>query len=141
MGSGRLRKQLLECSEENNLNVNFLGQFSNISLPTIINRYQIFILPSIYEGNPKTLLEAMSCGLAVIGTDVEGIKDIIKHMKNGYLCKTDSKSIRKAIEEVAGDELLRKVMGEAAREYVVQNCDIERILWMEIQFYSRILSC
>jgi glycosyltransferase involved in cell wall biosynthesis len=58
-------------------------------LPKELVKHGIFFLISEYEGQPKSLLEAMSCGLAVIGRDSIGINDIIKHKKNGYLLRKD----------------------------------------------------
>ena len=58
------------------------------------------------EGNPKTLLEAMSCGLACIGSNIPGINQIITHKKNGYLCNLDSKSIANAVVSVYNNKSL-----------------------------------
>ena len=49
----------------------------------------IFVLPSKSEGLPNCLLEAMSCGLACIGSDVVGISDLIEHGYNGLLFDLD----------------------------------------------------
>lgn len=139
IGDGELKDDLLTYSRRDQIKVNFLGQFPNHEIPNLLNQYEIFILPSFYEGNPKTLLEAMSCELAVIGTDVEGINNIIRHMENGYLCRTDNKSIRQAVDTVRGDALLRRHMREAARKYIIQNFNLEEILKEEKRFYSEIL--
>jgi len=60
VGEGKLKETLKKKIKELGINVNFLGRVPNEKLPKIINKYQIFILPSFYEGNPKVLLEAMS---------------------------------------------------------------------------------
>ena len=60
----------------------------------------VFILPSYYEGHPKVLLEAMSCGLPCIGTNVRGIREDVEHMKTGYLCETDHNSIADGLFEL-----------------------------------------
>lgn len=81
-----------------NARVNFMGVVSNNKLPAIYNRYYYYILPSLYEGMPKSLLEAMACGLICIGTNVEGINEIIKDEVNGYLADgIDIDNIAKAI--------------------------------------------
>ena len=61
---------------ENKLNVNFLGNKNNSELPDIYNSYKLFILCSLYEGHPKSLLEALACGCNCIGTNVSGIKEL-----------------------------------------------------------------
>ena len=49
----------------------------------------------------------MSCGIPVIGTDVSGIRNLINHKKNGFLCGTDSESISKAINTLKENRKLR----------------------------------
>lgn len=139
IGDGELRQQLMEYSEKNKIKVNFLGRMPNSKIPEIMNQYEIFVLPSYYEGNPKALLEAMACGLAVIGTDVDGIRQIINHKINGYLCKTDSKSIREAIDTVMADCELRRQIGANARRYIIENFDLNKIVELEYRVYEKIM--
>ena len=117
-------------------NVKLLRILPNDQIPVELNKSQIFIIPSIFEGNPKVLLEAMACGLAIIGTEVMGIKEIINHEENGYLCKTNSGSIRKAIIELIKNPKLVKKTGENARKYILKNCSLEKIIRKEIRIYK-----
>jgi len=139
VGDGKLKEPLMFFASENGIKVNFLGRLPNNEIPRLLNQYEVFVLPSLYEGNPKALLEAMSCGLAVIGTDVDGIRNIIKHKENGYLCKTDSKSIRDAIDVLMNDEFLRKSMGIQARKFIINNCCIDEIVNRELNIYNSLL--
>ena len=59
----------------------------NKELVNIYNSYKYYILPSFFEGMPKTLLEAMACGCICIGTDVNGINEVIRDKFNGILIK------------------------------------------------------
>jgi len=86
-GQGSLRQALEQKAAQMNVQVNFMGVVPNNELPDIFNRYRYYILPSFYEGMPKTLLEAMACGLVCIGTDVEGINNIIEDGVSGYIAK------------------------------------------------------
>jgi glycosyltransferase involved in cell wall biosynthesis len=86
-GQGSLRQALEQKAAQMDVQVNFMGVVPNNELPGILNRYRYYILPSFCEGMPKTLLEAMACGLVCIGTDVEGINQIIEDGVNGYLAK------------------------------------------------------
>ena len=94
IGSGNQKEDLEKYAKEKGIKAEFIGNIPNNELPKILNQYEIFLLPSLYEGMPKALLEAMACGLPCIGTYVEGIREIIKHKENGYLCTTDRKSTR-----------------------------------------------
>ena len=84
-GQGELKDGLQKFAFEKDANVNFMGVVSNKDLPNILNQYKYYILPSYYEGMPKTLLEAMACGCVCIGTNVEGINEVIKDKYNGFL--------------------------------------------------------
>jgi glycosyltransferase involved in cell wall biosynthesis len=98
-GQGELHNELEQKAKELNIQVNFMGVVPNKELPGILNRYRYYILPSLYEGTPKTLLEAMACGLVCIGTNVTGINEVIIDGANGYLAKDiDSDSIFQAIQ-------------------------------------------
>ena len=98
-GEGELRYKLEREAERLNAKINFMGIVPNKELPQILNHYRYYVLPSFFEGMPKALLEAMACGLLCIGTNITGIKEVIKDGINGYITKgTDVESIRDAIE-------------------------------------------
>lgn len=132
IGSGSQRKVLEKLGRENKVNVHFLGNRPHAELPQYFNRSDIFVLPSSYEGHPKTLLEAMSCGLPVIGTDVPGIRELVRHRETGYLCGTLPSEIKAAIQDVLGDKKLQIKIGKNARKFVVDNFSIEHILKLEL---------
>ena len=129
-------KKINECD----LRVHFLKNISNTDLPLYLNQAKIFILPSYYEGHPKSLLEAMSSGLPCIGTDVDGIKQDIKHMETGYLCRTDPIGIAEAIENLLSDEMLQMKLGKNARDYVIEHYSIDKILQMELNVIEGVMS-
>jgi glycosyltransferase involved in cell wall biosynthesis len=86
-GKGDIRDKLETQAKKLSARVNFMGVVPNDEMPAVLNRYRYYILPSFHEGMPKTLLEAMACGLVCIGTDVEGINNIIEDGVSGYLAK------------------------------------------------------
>jgi len=139
IGNGPLERKLLESARDHGVHVNFLGIFPNNKLPEIINQYPIYILPSFYEGNPKTLLEVMSCEVACIGTDVLGINNIIRHEINGFLCDTNPESIKSAILEVYKNKKLRDKISKNARKFILENCSLDLIASREYLFYKEIL--
>ena len=86
-GNGEQRKELEKLAQELKADVNFKGIVANSNVPDILNQYKYYILASTYEGMPKTLLEALSCGCICIGTPAEGIVEIIEDGINGFLAK------------------------------------------------------
>jgi len=135
IGSGFLREEMKAFAEKKRANVEFKKNILNEKLPEELNKSEIFILPSLYEGCPKVLLEAMSCGLPCIGANVDGIKEIIRHKENGYFCNTDADSIKKAIVEVSENKELQKKIGKNARQTILESFNLEKILKKEIGIY------
>lgn len=136
IGEGSLKESLEDCSKKQKVNVEFKGNITNQKLPEELNKSELFILPSFYEGCPKVLLEAMSCGVPCIGTDVKGIREIIKHKENGFLCNTDAPSIRKAILNVLSNEELRIKLSKNARKTIVERFSLENTLKKEREIYE-----
>lgn len=139
VGTGEQEVALKQLAAEHEVDVQFLGRIDNSQLPLELNRSQIFVLPSKFEGHPKALIEAMACGTAVIGTDVEGINDVIHHNENGMLCRPTPESLRQAIVHVLADEQKRKELGANARQYVLQNFAVTQIVERELMLMRHIL--
>jgi glycosyltransferase involved in cell wall biosynthesis len=140
IGEGSLRKPLEEQACRLGLNVRFLGRVSHHQLPSCLNRCDLYVQPSLIEGHPKTVLEAMSCGLPVIGGDSPGIRELIKHGETGYLCGTSPQEIRAAICTVLGNNVLRRQLGEQAHRFVVEHFSLEHVLALELKLYEELLA-
>ena len=139
IGDGYLRDELMSQYKHLSEKITWMKGIPNNELPNIMNQSTLFILPSISEGHPKILLEAMSCGMTVIGANSPGIFEIIQHGINGYLCKTDPDSICLAFEELLSNTDLRKSLGHNAREYALKNLSLEKIVKLEYDLYSSIV--
>jgi glycosyltransferase involved in cell wall biosynthesis len=131
IGQGPLREELVSLAEDKP-RVRFLGPVPNRDLPSHLRSATAFIQPSLYEGHPKTIVEAMACGLPIIATDVSGIADTVRHGDTAHLCQTDSDSIRSAIQVVLADGDLRGRLGRSAREFAVAHFSLEKITDREL---------
>ena len=131
VGKGSLGEALTRQAAERRLPVTFLGNVPNAELPRLINSSAAFIMPSFIEGHPKALLEAMACGRPVIGTNVQGIRELITDRVTGLLCEPHPDSLRAAICDVLNDEPLRIKLGAAARAHVAERFSLERVAEME----------
>lgn len=136
-GQGELGDELQQEAKKLNIQVNFMGVVPNKELPGILNRYRYYILPSLYEGTPKSLLEAMACGLICIGTDAAGINEIITDGVNGLLAKgTDAESIFEAIERAKNRP--GESISLAATETIKNKFSLESIVKKYSQLLERI---
>jgi glycosyltransferase involved in cell wall biosynthesis len=140
VGEGKEKSKLIERANKETAKVRFLGVVANDKLPEVMQKYSVFILPSHFENNPKALMEAMACELTVIGSDIESIRELVKHDVNGLLCDTDKNSIKKTVERVFAEKGLRRRLGEAARTTAVTEFDIEAILEKELSVYETVTS-
>ena len=73
-----------------------------------------FILPSLYEGMPITLVEAMGCGLPIIASAVGGVSDMIENGKSGILISPNTDQLVVAIKNLMVDAKLREYIGKNA---------------------------
>lgn len=88
----------------------------------------IFVLPSYREGTPRSVLEAMSCGRAIITTDAPGCRETVQDGVNGFLVKPrDSADLATAMTRLAGSNELREQMGRTSRELAEQKYDVHRV--------------
>ena len=122
VGNGPLesevRKQVSELGLEEN--IEFLGLRDDI--PEILHDSKCFVLPSVYEGLPMSILEAMAAGLPVIATDVGGVPDVVRNEVTGLLVKPgDSDALANAMRELLTNPQRMEAFGRAgavcAKEY------------------------
>ena len=91
----------------------FLGRREDIS--SILAAADVFVLPSLAEGQPRALLEAMAAGLPCIAARGTGLSEIITHEKDGLLVPPrDSEALAKAISVILTDKKLADRLGRAA---------------------------
>ena len=116
IGEGPLRQQLIDKIKELKLEgkVNLLG--SKAECYDDLNKSDIFILTSKWEGFPMTIIEAMGTGLPIVSTNVGGISDIVKDEKNGMLCIEDKEEIVEKLKKLIKDDKLRKRLGNQAKK-------------------------
>lgn len=140
IGYGPQRVKLEHQAENARAEYRFWGSIPNEDLPGLLNSCDLFVLPSLYEGHPKALLEAMACGLPVVGTRVQGTQEIIRDDQNGLLCETDSASIKEAVERLINDGEVRERLGRAARTFVEENFALERVVELEMKLLNHLAS-
>lgn len=114
IGDGELVPQVHEYVDQLGLHekVEFLG------LQTDVFRYlvkaDIFVLPSLWEGMPISLIEAMATGIPIVATAVGGVPDMIKNQHSGLLVNLDDTSFISAVEKLLKNEFLREKLGRNA---------------------------
>jgi glycosyltransferase involved in cell wall biosynthesis len=124
VGEGPQKNQIKGQLEKANLSKNFLflGNIKDSELPAIYNCADVFVLPSIQEGQGIVLLEAQACGKPIVAFDVGGINEAVQNGKTGFLAKHgNTDELTDALLKFLSDISLREKMGEAGRKFVLDN--------------------
>lgn len=103
-------------------------------VPSWLAAFDIFCLPSLWEGLPNALLEAMALGLPVVATSVDGVPEAVANDVSGLLCPPkDSQALYVPLQDLVADPKLRKRLGAAAAEVVKENFTITTMVraWEE----------
>lgn len=124
-GEGSHKKELQKLADSLNVkNIEFLGALRHDKLAGYYNLADVFVLPSVTsrigtEGLGLVLLEAMSCGTPVIGTNTGGIPSIIKNNQNGLLVKErDENGLAGGIIKILSDRKLSKKLSNNGIKFV-----------------------
>lgn len=106
---GQLKKMIIKLQLQNN--VRLLGYRSDIK--EILKITDCFVFPSLQEGLPVAVLEAMNAGLPIICSQIRGNTDLIENGKGGYLVKGNSvKEYADSINKILGNKKISRYMGE-----------------------------
>jgi glycosyltransferase involved in cell wall biosynthesis len=102
-------------------------------------RSDIYVLPSLFEGTPLTLMEAMASGLPVVTTATCGMRDVVRDGETGLLVPVRSPGeIVAAVERLLGDERLRERLGRAAQKEAGEKYTWERVAAPVAEVYERL---
>jgi glycosyltransferase involved in cell wall biosynthesis len=84
-------------------------------IPELMNMIDIYCLPSLFEGLPFSLIEAMAAGLPCVATNVEGNREIVRNLQNGMLVESNNpEELANALQNLSADKALREALGSRA---------------------------
>jgi len=123
MSLKKARKQLISYSKKQGVSGNFVfvGDVRDDMLPTLYGCADVFVLPSIQEGQGIALLEAQATAKPVVAFNVSGINEIVLDKETGLLVRPDSCELADAILDLLSNRSLREKMGRCGRKFVSQN--------------------
>jgi glycosyltransferase involved in cell wall biosynthesis len=138
LGDGLLRPQLEAQIAEMKLaqSIRLFGMSDAVTQHLAVA--DIFILPSRSEGLPIALLEAMSAGLPVVVTNLDGMDDLIKHGQHGLLVPVENpRALADAILQLLSDMPATRQMGLASRSLVMENYTEEKMCEQYLSLMKR----
>lgn len=109
-------------------------------LPAYYNLLDVVVLPSLAEGLPNALLEAMACGRPVVATPAGGIADVLRHDHNGWLVPAhDVGALVAALQQLLDDPAARARLGTQARDTVLHDYTIEQEVDSNLMVYAALV--
>lgn len=140
VGDGKIKGSLAGLAKELGIEKNVAFLHSTADTAGVLAAMDVFVMPSLQEGLGLGLMEAMGCALAVVGSDVGGIRTLVEHGQRGLLVKpADAAAIARAVLELLGDPDKRRYLGENARVFIAQNFSQEKMVLATERIYRQCL--
>jgi sugar transferase (PEP-CTERM/EpsH1 system associated) len=136
IGSGPLKDQLSEQIRSLNLEKSVWLPGPRSDIKKLLSAFDMFILPSIAEGIPMTILEAMSMAKPVIASNVGGIPEIIKPGTGILVTSNNTKELSQAVLSLLDNMESCYRMGELARHHVLHNFSLKTMIEKYNNLYS-----
>lgn len=110
-------------------------------MASVYNATDLFVLPSLEDNLPNTVMEAMACGTPVVSFKTGGIPDLVQHGENGILAeKGDVKGLAAAILDLLSDGAKRGEFAIRAREYIGEKFNEELLSDRYLHLFEKLLS-
>ncbi len=141
VGDGRERKRLEEIRNNLGLGGNFVFIGEDIDIKTYFAMFDIFVCPSLREGHPNTLLEAMAMAKPIVGTDVDGISETISNWETGLLVPSSNvPRLAEGIIYLIEHRDLAREMGVKARIHVKQHYSSKNMIESTENVYKELMA-
>lgn len=137
VGDGPLRQEALALAKELGVGskVHLLGWQRDPRL--LAGGFDVFLLPSLFEGLPCVYPQVLSLGVPVVGTQVDGASEIVREGVNGYLCQPrDVQALADRVGALLGDAALRKRLGAAAKKSVGPEFGFDEMVRRTAEVYA-----
>ena len=140
-GEGEMREETEALAKKLGIHsaFHFLGFRSDVK--DIMNTFDVFLLSSIFEGLPYTLLEAMALGLPLVATDVVGSRDVIVNGENGLLVPPKSpQKLADALSDLLQNPQKRQYMGSNGRQLLLQKYNLKKAVLDTQSIYQEVIA-
>jgi glycosyltransferase involved in cell wall biosynthesis len=138
IGDGESREKIVEEVQKDSLTEVVKILSPTFEIEKYLNVVDCYVLPSFWEGMPYGVLEAMSCGLPVIASNIPNINEIIKNEVNGFCENLEVENFAKRIIQLAEDKILYARISLNARSTIEQNFNIDKQLQELYKIYEKL---
>jgi glycosyltransferase involved in cell wall biosynthesis len=141
IGGGSLLPKLQRLGKKLDLKetVHLLGERKDVA--KLLFRFDIFVLPSLWEGLPYSLLEAAALAKPVVVTDIDGVREIVKHGENGLLVPAkDSERLAQAVVRLLQEREYAATLGQNLKDTIQKEFSLSRMLQKTQALYSKLVA-
>jgi len=140
VGDGPLREEIEIMIKDLGIEKHFHLLGFRTDVDRLLNSFDVFVLPSLYEGLPNAVLEAMAAGLPVIATAVDGTPEAVLQNETGLLvCPENSDVLAEAILKLCNNKKMMKKYGESGRIRAEEYFSWQREVGQFVSLYKNIL--
>lgn len=129
-GEGTLKSHILQLSREQNVDVKFKGIVDNSELKEMLKNYKYYLTASKFEGNPKSVLEAMAAGCLIIASDIKNHREFL-NSENSILFE-DKNSLNEIIKNLDNKHQYHNKLTKNALKTIRKNYELEKIATAEL---------
>jgi glycosyltransferase involved in cell wall biosynthesis len=141
VGDGEIKADAIQLAKKLCIEKSIIFENFRNDIPDVLYSSDIYCLPSLWEGFPIGLLEAMAMGKPVVATTVDGSVEIIENGKNGMLIEPqDIPMLAGAINNLINDKALKDQLGQAARQTIINEFDVCKMTKKIEDVYTNVLS-
>jgi len=142
-GEGSEKNNLKNLSNKLNVQLQIINNIPNENLINELKKIKYFIIPSYFEGNPKSLLEAMSVGCVVFASNIKNHSEIISNGEDGFLFDLKDDSLKNQLTQVINNEEVSNknidLISQNAIKNINKNYAMEIIANQEIKIISEVV--
>lgn len=141
VGGGELQEECMKLTDDLGIGEYITFEDFRTDIPAVLNLMDIYCLPSLWEGLPIGVLEAMAMRKAVIATPVDGTRELVRHTYTGMFFKErDDKELSRILIDLSNNQPKRIKLGINSRQLIESEFSLDRMVKKISELYNRILS-
>lgn len=136
VGNGSKESELRVQSKAMNLDKSIVFWGKREDVPNLLSLADIFVLPSMIEIHPLSLIQAQLAGKAIVASDVGGIPEMVKHEETGILVPPgDAKALCERLNELLDHDEYRQTLGSNAKQWGMDHWSLETMVDRVLEMY------
>lgn len=142
VGGGPKEKKVKDFIEKNNLKnkISLLGKVKREKVFEKLNKSHLFTLTSNWEGFPRSILEAMSCGLPVIASNVGGVSEAVDKDVGAIVEPSNKKELKEKLEKLLSDPDKLEELGKNSRDRLKKHFSVEQLVNKTESVYKKLIN-